>query len=775
MTRHNLFLTTAISAICLTTNPAFAQQAAKDASSDPMGNDIVVTAQRRSETIQNVPIAVQAVSNEQLTRRGVTNLVEMQALAPSLTVQSNAGSVTPFIRGVGSTTIGSGLFASVATFVDGVYTGGLRGGVVDFDDAEVVQILAGPQGALYGRNATGGAMVIDTPVAHVGDSFSAKARARIGNYANRDFNIAVKSGLGSSPFAVALSASSHAHDGYVSNLNPAGTGAQGEDLNDRDSWSVRGALSFEPSDRFSAVLRASHFEQKDRSGYGFQAVGLDPNPAFGGLNGSQAYYAGVLQAFGFAPAAAFAAASNLRFSNRHNATYDGEVNGFANGILPGKGLPGSGSTTKANSVSLKLTYSADKFEISSLSAYTKIKATGAAEIINADPTSYPAGFNKGGIGFSGAFPDKNVQQEVQISSTGSPVEWLAGFTYYRGTGEQYLSADLFGLYSLLAARNNWSVNSKAFFAQTTVPLVGNLSATLGGRYTWEKYTLNDKFDPTNPFAQPGVINQGLRRKSSSKFTYTARLQYDSGPLLVYGGVTTGFKGASLSPTNPSSPAVDPEEITSYEIGLKWDVTPQLRLNAAGFVYDYKNIHINYVDSALGGATVLVNGTSADVKGAEAQVRYQPTPWLTLRANGLVLDTKYNNNVPTIGSLSELAIKGNRLAGAPKYTLGAGTDIVIPEFVGGNLTLTADLRNSSGYYFESENLVGTGGATANGFTSVDASLTYAPSDDRWSVSVWGSNIFDEEYFLSGVSAAGILRTALAAPPATYGVSFQVKFH
>ena len=310
-----------------TVNPAPAwAQAAAEAGETATGEsgglvDIVVTAQRRSESLQKVPVVVTAVEPEVLEARNVSTLQDLPKLTPSLTVQNQASNVTPFIRGVGSTVTGAGQAASVATYVDGVYISTLTSAAFDLDNVEQVQVLEGPQGALYGRNATGGAIVVTTKTPQPGAPISGRFRAGYGNYDNREASAIISGGLGDM-FAFSVNGSIRKRDGYVRNLNAPGVGATNDDFYDRDSKSIGAVLVFKPSEQFNLVLRAQHFESDDRSGQGYQAVGLDIDVGGTGLNGSQLYYAGLLQSFGVSVGDAMAAAANLRFSTEHGATYD---------------------------------------------------------------------------------------------------------------------------------------------------------------------------------------------------------------------------------------------------------------------------------------------------------------------------------------------------------------------------------------------------------------------------------------------------------------------
>jgi iron complex outermembrane receptor protein len=168
--------------------------------------------------------------------------------------------------------------------------------------------------------------------------------------------------------------------------------------------------------------------------------------------------------------------------------------------------------------------------------------------------------------------------------------------------------------------------------------------------------------------------------------------------------------------------VKPETITSFEGGAKIRLSPDARLNIGAFHYNYGNIHIAYTDSASG-SNILVNGTGAKITGAQYDLLWRVSPMFTLRSNGLVLDTSYDRDVESAGGAGVLFIKGNRLAGAPKFVVSLGADVKYP--IGdGERSCRSMHRHNAGYYFDAENLTGTGGATARSMQLVDASLTYS---------------------------------------------------
>lgn len=736
---------------------------------------VTVTAERRTEDLQKTPLSIQVVTPDQLAASHVSDLSQLQKISPALVVQDAASNVNPFIRGIGSTTQGSGYYASVATYIDGVYVTRLSSGLFSLDDVDKVQILEGPQGTLYGLNATGGAIVVTTHTAQPKDPISVHASAGYGSY-NEESASAIVSGGINDQLAFSVSASQLRRNGFIDNLNPPGAGVNRQDLNSRDYYSIRGEITYEPNEQLEIVMRGSYFNQHDRAAMGLQPVGLGdfvdnttllseglPANPLTPLNGTQAYYAGLLAAFGVPGGNAEALAANLSFSKRFGATYDNEANAFAAHVLTGTDTQGSFNDVTIATGALKIQYDFGFATLRSNTSYTASGSKSATEIIGANPTSYPTGFGNGSVGFSGNFPAHNVQEDLQLSSNGGIVRWIVGANYLHEIGTTGLTGDLFG-FNIPSAFNRWDVSSEAAFAQATIPLnslLTGLSATGGGRYTSDSYSLQDL----------PAFGHFHNRISSSAWTYTTRLNYQRNNFLVYAGVTSGFKAGTLNATNETSPGVHPETITSYEIGAKWDMGAHLRLNAAAFHYDYQNIQLQVTSSPLA-ASYLVNGTSARVDGLELGGDAVLSDWATLRLNGLILDTRYNSDVVT-ASYGILHTGGKRLAGAPDWSLSLGPDFHIPWVTLGALDLSVTAGVNSGYYFDAENLVGTGGAhNAKSFTTVDFRLSYTTENGSWRVSAWGSNIFSDKYFAGGLVAGEIDKLALAAPPAQFGVTLDL---
>jgi len=325
-----------------------------------------------------------------------------------------------------------------------------------------------------------------------------------------------------------------------------------------------------------------------------------------------------------------------------------------------------------------------------------------------------------------------------------------------------------------------------------------MNLTAGLRYTDETYELNDLMGGSTGFADvdgpifegialPGTISVQManaeepgrfdEEQDFSATTFTLVLDWTIDDWMLYGGINTGFKSGNLNANNPLSGGVDEEEITSYELGFKSDLGDgRFRFNGALFYYEYDNIHIQVINQASG-ATVLLNGSDADILGAELEFTALLTDGLTFNAGLTALDSEYKDDllVPDGGGLgidTEVAIAGNNLAGAPEWNATLGIEWVLP-LGGGDLISVANALISDGYFFEAENRVGTGEDGDGGsYSTVNASIMYRYNN--WAFSVWGNNLFDEEYFRSGVVANGLIEVGIAGAPRHYGASVAYEW-
>jgi iron complex outermembrane recepter protein len=777
-------------AIALLSPPsvALAQQGVAPATPSTALEEVVVTAQRRSENLQKVPLTVTAVSNAELAASHVTNIQQLSTLVPSLSVVDPTGYTMAYIRGIGSSTLGGGTFSSVANYIDGVYIARTTSTMFEFDGGDSVQVLAGPQGALYGRNATAGAIVISSRKPKPGDPLSGSLTASLGNYGIKDFSGSLSSGIGDK-FAFTLNAAKHDHDGFVKNLNQAGS-IHTEDLDDRDAVSTSVTLVFNPNERASFSLRGLYGKSNDHSGGGYQAVGMNtPNtfvPTFSDLPGAYFLIAnGAFCAdpavpatcpFGAANAALFATeiANNAVFATNFAETYDNQRSGYSNGLIQGTSKPGSSLYITNTLLVLNASFNFDTFMLRSATGYTDSEYHGSVQVGLEKPGSLfsqslaaivgQAGATlnaTGSLGFSSTNPSQVFSQGFQfLSNDNAHVKWIGGVDYSKERAGVIQTGDTFGG-SALSTNDRFTVESSAVFAQATIPFAANWSGTLGGRYTDETYRVVDL--RVNP-----LPTESLKGK---KFTYTARLERQAEDWLAFGGVSTGFKTGTLNAATAGGGSAKPEEVTTIELGIKRDFVPRYRLNASVYYSTYKNVQINYIDQRTGG-NFLANGPKAEVKGIDLQSIAKVTNNFQLSLGATLLDAKFTEN-----NVISPDLKGKRLPGSAKLAVSLVGDLQMPLASGGSIGFTPTVVYNSGKFYDQLNFVGSGGATSSPYTVVNLNLEYKPANDHWSVALWGNNVLDEKYYRTGILALAALRSgreAISGNPATFGVSLKAKF-
>jgi outer membrane receptor protein involved in Fe transport len=757
--------------------------------------EIVVTAQRRAQNLQEVPVSIDVFSGSALAETGIVDLDDLSQVSASYQLNSAGGGAMPFIRGIGSNVLGNGAYGSVATYIDGAFISrpySLASGAGSLIGIESIQLLKGPQGSLYGRNATGGAIVITTRTPHPDDDLGGTVQVTLGDFGVKRASAMIYGG-NKNHFAGLLAVEGHKSDGYIENLGGTGT----SDFDDDNGYSIRAKLVYEPTDNVELVLSGRYNEDKQTT-LGFQQVGqFDNTNIVPGLNGPQVVYfgalSGILGSLGMSPdqaaAIAFRAAANVRFSNEHAATFQNQVSGFANGLLNDADFPNSetsGGYYEDKFLSFQAKIQFEGFDLVATTAYNDHIDKTTGEVFRADPsTTFDfstldpalAFLNTPNFGFSAIYDTDSLTQEIYLISTRGSIEWIGGLYYFREDGTSLVTGDTFGT-SAYIADNYFKNTSIAGFAEATIPLTQHWRLTLGARYTKEKNELEDRVDPTNPLNQVGLINVGNLKQKDDATTYNVKLAYQTDNWMAYAGASSGFKSGAFNTNNPIAGSVGPEEIDAVEVGIKsqW-MDGRLRLNGAAFVYRYDNIQLNVLEVSSG-ANYLVDGVEADLWGVELDAQAKISDNLTLTAAATFLDTEYTSNAtvePLVGPPTTQVIDGNRLTMSPDAVVILGFDYRFPFVSKGSLSLNGSVLHNTGYWLDQENSFGSGGDDDDGFTTANATLKYTDEDNRYSISLWVDNLTDEEYFRGGIAAAGnLLQVATAGRPRSFGVTAEYRF-
>lgn len=741
-----LLLSTAMVSGMFVVAPAMAQQEAQDeAAAQESGiQDIVVSAQRRDENLQKAALAVSVIGGDALTQAGVNQAADLTKLVPALKLSSVGGGGTQVtIRGVGNFAGNPFAEPAVAVNLDGVYLARSSGPNGLYYDLERVEVLKGPQGTLYGRNATAGAINIIT----------SKPKQEIGGHANFEYGNFNK-------IRAELAANLPINDFAamrVSGVISRRDGIYQDGYNDDDTKAIRGQLLLDGGGPLSVLVSAdySHVGGQGPAGVfatsrtGFTA----PNPYLGpSLDGSNAILQNV---------------SNF-------ITMGGNPN-----LLPA--FRDDGFVNIDNwGVSATVNYDFGGAALTVIPAYRESESR---------YRHYNAGFPVDSEEFSEA---KSFEARLASSDDGAAFQWLLGGFYF----EEDINFDLRPFQGVAYGVTQPILNTRSFaaFGQLTYSLTDALRATGGLRYTDEKKTMDGRLGngPGPGFPVAFVTLNGGRIKDSS-VTWKAGLEFDVTPeSLLYANVGTGFKAGGFFASQAPNTSL-PEKITAYTVGSKnrfFDNT--LQLNVEGFFWKYKDKQVTHIGpiQPAGFNLITENAGSAEIYGAELELQWQPTDNDKVSANVQYLHSEYKRFVYTqttaVGP-PQTACNITPLMGPPAVSVDCSGRVLprAPKWTANiSYQRTFDLGNSGtldalvGTRIESETVLGEEylpGQFQKGYMLSNASLTWNNADENIFISAYVDNIEDEVVKQSSFvqPVVGLPLTVLGAPR-TYGIRAGFKY-
>jgi iron complex outermembrane recepter protein len=700
--------------ICLPLNAAFAQDA------PPLAlEEIVVTAQKRSENIQNVPITVSAFSGPQLESLHVTDNLALQQVTPGVVLGTNTTFGEFYIRGVGNSNGTPYAESPVAMYVDGVNYSDVSSMMLMMPNVERVEVLQGPQGTLYGRNATAGAINVITKQPTPG--FAADVKVSYGNFDDREYAAYLNDG--SETLMFNMSASSQARNATYENLDIAGP--QGLSALERNS--ARAKVRWLLASNIDLTLAVDYSSESD-SGLGYQQA----YPASPGLVSTGQLLGG-------------------RTSLQPWQTY---INSPMEDHAQQKG------------VALAALVTFDGFEVKSITAYRADRLNDAFDADTTDADVQHYWFYSIHNQFS---------QEVQFLSTGDGnLSWTGGLYFLH----EDAGFDPIGIYVLgdnITVSGLVNGKTYAAFGEATYKLSAAWTLVAGLRYTQDKKELYDSAVNGTPFPS--------NDHTWDKVTPRLALQYRRPEGMYYANVSQGYKAGVYNATSPSATnnPVNPETLTAEEVGAKWSFAEdRVRLNVAAFNYDYKNLQV--FSLASNSTTTLTNAATAKIKGGNLDLTALVTSALTFRMGLAYLNSKYGTftdasiNAPnpaqslanpltlitTVGDLS-----GHTTPRAPTLTSTVGVDWKVPLQLRGAVTLSANWYHSDSYYLQ------VPGLHAEGYDLLSAGLNYKTPDKHWTFGAWGANLTNKAYVQDAVDNA-YGRFVNYADPRTYGGYAEYSF-
>ena len=644
--------------------------------------EVVVTAQKREQNLQDVGISVTAYTGEQLDALGINNALDVVAHTPGLEVSgAGGGSTNSFsIRGVSQNDFAASQESAVAVYLDEAYV--TLNSIVNFSlfDIDRVEVLRGPQGTLFGRNATGGLVhYITTKPSQEVDGF---IDVELGEEGRRKVEGAIGGGI-SENVSGRLSAIYKANDGLIDN-------DLGPDMMEEDDYSIRGQLLFEPSEELSILLSAQYSEEDDVKG-GYSHV-----VSYGGEyvdDPTATDYFGYRDADG----------------DPYTASNDFDNYKFAEVL----------------DLSVHIDWDFGRYTLTSVTNYQDIE-DGYGEDADVSPFDV--------YNFEKTNDVEQIAQELRLSWEGERTNSVLG-VYFLNIDGFYntiqTGAIFFGPASEIASADQ-ETTTWAVFGQTEIDITDQLSATLGIRYN------NDKKDfvyqSTNIFgAAPYTLTDTFKEDDVS-----AKVQLNYRPnddLLLYAGVNRGIKSGGNN--FPLFPIADPtlyefqgETLMAYEVGFKASLGDTARLNVSAYYYDYEDHQVYSFD---GFATRLLNA-EAESYGAEIELIANPTEGLDIML-GLAVNDNEITDVPLAGSDgTEKAVLTPSLSlnGLIRYSWPA---------LNGSLAAQLDGTWKDDHNF---NLTVTPVIQEKAFGLINARLSYTTSDEKWSGSIFVRNLTDEYY-------------------------------
>ncbi len=746
------------------TSPASAQDGAEQAANSA---DIIVTAQRREERLIDVPISITALNAEGLDKAGVNNLQDLERVTPGLQLPLYGGFLRPSIRGISSGLSTLNDSSNVAVYIDGVYQPIQNGAIVDLPDVETIQVLKGPQGTLYGQNATGGAIIIDT----VRPKFDTTGEVALsyGNY-NEIMARGVVTGPISDKVAVLLSGSVADRDGFNVDLVRGG-----RDKGLR-SYVIRGKILVEPSDKASFLLSGFYTDRKDSNAFA-------NTPLNGNATGNALIR--LYQSFGLLPASVPIASEPHTFATNFSPDLTTWMWG-AN--LQGKFEIGEAGT------------------LSTVSAYQKFRTQSnlnvdstALNFADVNPLVTQGDFFSQELNFAsekfGGFYVTTGAFFLHRKEEFSPSNFT-GFGFVNGAASQLSGVPDF-------VQNTYALskkNSYAAYLELNYDISEQLTITLAGRYSYERVRVAQNSTLASFTNDRTLVTDPRGPQSFKKFTPRAVLRYKvSDDHTLYASYSKGFKSGFLDPSQVGravcpggpqdvscfDPVVKPETVDAFEIGYKGRIGGVLNVSLAAFHYDYKQIQV-FIYRAPSG--FYQNAGAGRINGFDFDLSWNATPELTITAGGSYVDSKYTSfpgaevyfQTPAAGcaagglpfpcgnfSLST-NVAGNQFQNAPKFTANASVDYH-HDFSAGRFGINGGLTYNSGFPFD----VG-GHINQKEYVLLSGEISFAPSGlDGLRLIVWGKNLTNRDYI------AGSLPTTFGdsvawAPPRQYGVRAEMKF-
>ncbi len=735
---------------------AYAQTPASDVAPDQLA-EVVVTATRRAESAQDIPISITAISAQELASAGVKDTLGLVGLTPNLSEQGSFGRTEPsfFIRGIGTTQFNPNTNSKVGIYVDDVYLESPAVQGAQLFDIDQVEIARGPQGTLFGQNTTAGLMRAITNKPKIGDGFSADTEVTAGSYNQLDPKATVEFDTGDTS-AARLSVSDQNRDGTQYNSFLGGRDGRTDALAWRALWLWKPASDLE--------LLLNVHGSRDRSDLTpYKQVGL-VNPATGGPCAKPGLGSGCTDFFGYADT-----------TNYHHGAWD---------------IPHQNNWVDAFGTSVTLNWKLPAFTLTSVTSYEQ-NTLRILEDTDASPNDVLSGSYYGN--------PRQTSEEIRLTSPEQRLSWIAGLYYFQedlnssvaysapGFGPSVFtgtSGDLEGVGQL----SSLTTHSYAGFGNLDFAATDRLKLSLGLRLTHETKNLTydayidniNSFPPNSFINGPIIANSAIVQtidfpasKSWNNVSGRGSISYNiSDGVLAYTSIAHGFNSGNYNGgaffDQSQATLVNPETLTSYEIGLKTELTRQLRFNIDAFYYDFKNQQVFVLATGTGNTPFqqLSNAAASSIYGGEAELAWKPLSGLQIQIGAGFTESRFDSFISPLGG----NYTGNTLPSAPTTNINGMIQYEIPVSAG-TMTFEFDGKYQSAEFFSVNN---DPILRQDGYTLMNSRISFTTLKDRLTVSGWARNLGNKSYLVGAydVSSFGF-DEYVVGDPRTFGVTVQYR--
>lgn len=702
---------------------------------DNVLEEIIVTAEKREAALQEVAISITAFQGEELRNAGIVTSEQLTGFTPGLNIQRDViGKVV--IRGVGTENFTIAGDPGVAINFDGAYVARSSVSIFDMFDLERVEVLRGPQGTLYGRNATGGAInfISRKPT----EEFEFDVLADVGDYGKQRLEAALSGPIAEDQVLGRLSVMYHQRDGYTDNIFP-NVGRDLDELDTKDLWALRAQLRFMPTDRLTVDFKADVYED-DSNPIPYKYV-ADPLIYFGGLPFPNPL------------------AGDLRTVSQG---FEQEVPGFD------LRAPETGQWDQRGMQATVDWAISDTLTFRSITAFRDIEF---GWLNDGD------GIEAFLVTYFQADESDQLTQEFQLSSAGDgKLSWTIGAYYLQEDGNSFVGIPLpLGFGAPLAVLINGESETTAYaaFGELYYYFTDKLRLTAGARYSQEDKEVFYNDDRSSLGGPNAIVDA-----DDDWDALTPKLGLDyfmNDDVMLYASVTQGFKsgGFNLLAVQPS---YDEEEVLSFEVGTKSRLAGgRAQFNASAFYYAYDDLQVGKVVNLN---ATIENAAEATIYGAELELKALLTDNFQIDAALSFLETEYDEfftEDKDLPGAPEVSLAGNELPRAPGFTSNLSALYTAPLSGGSELQLWANWQHTGSQFFTPFN---RDTFEQESYDVLNARVTWRLASGRWAFSLYGENLTDEDYFTnaleSGVPTPGVDRVVpqfFVGAPRTWGVRFR----